>query len=220
MRALIAALALAAVTVPSAGCLRSTTFTCGGDPDCSGGTCETNGFCAFADATCASGRRYGDLSGPVANQCVGDEDPEVDGPPGTPDAPPPIDSEQSLCPGTYMTVPNAPNVYRLLAGPGSWTDQQVICTADTGGYLIIPGTQTELDAITAFAASEIWVGISDRGDEGIYLDVRGGTQTFLPWAGGQPDNDPPGEDCVLATGSLISDERCGLNHPAVCECEP
>jgi len=47
-------------------------FTCTGDASCGpGGTCEVNGFCSFPDGMCPSGRRFGDLGGPSAGQCVG-----------------------------------------------------------------------------------------------------------------------------------------------------
>lgn len=52
----------------------SNVFTCASDSDCTGagnGTCQANGFCAFPDAMCESGMRYGDLAGGgFANMCV------------------------------------------------------------------------------------------------------------------------------------------------------
>lgn len=49
-------------------------FTCASDSDCTGegnGTCQSNGFCAFPDAMCDSGSRYGELAGGgFANTCV------------------------------------------------------------------------------------------------------------------------------------------------------
>ncbi|MGH1345079.1 MAG: hypothetical protein ACRBN8_26195 [Nannocystales bacterium] len=49
-------------------------FTCAADTDCTGegvGTCQSNGFCAFPDAMCESGARYGELAGGgFANMCV------------------------------------------------------------------------------------------------------------------------------------------------------
>ncbi len=52
----------------------SSVFTCASDSDCTGegnGTCQANGFCAFPDAMCQSGMRYGDLAGGgFANMCV------------------------------------------------------------------------------------------------------------------------------------------------------
>jgi hypothetical protein len=223
MRSALAGIVLAAPVTLAGGCLRSTSFTCADNGDCSGGFCEANNFCSFSDATCPSGRRYGDLSGADSNRCVGEEIPTIDAPPDEPDAPPgqpdaPPDAPTG-CLGTYVTVSGQNNVYRVVTIADQWTTQQVTC-ANESAYLIVPDTQAELDAITALAAASIWVGLHDRTTEGSYVNVRGTAATFLPWAVGQPDDDPPGEDCVMATGSTISDERCNLDHLAVCECEP
>jgi hypothetical protein len=71
-------------------------FQCTESAQCGvGGACEANGLCSFADATCPSGRRYGEASGDLAGVCVGDEPPDAaipDAPVGD-DAPPPIDGE-------------------------------------------------------------------------------------------------------------------------------
>ncbi len=49
-------------------------FTCSTDADCTGngaGSCQPDGFCAFPDAMCESGQRYGELAGGgFANACV------------------------------------------------------------------------------------------------------------------------------------------------------
>jgi len=47
------------------------TFVCTNNAACGvAGICEGNGFCSFPDSTCLSGRRFGDLGGPSAGQCV------------------------------------------------------------------------------------------------------------------------------------------------------
>ena len=55
-------------------CLRTTAYHCNTDADCvrngGNGVCEPTGFCAFADTSCGSMLRYGDLSGGLANTCV------------------------------------------------------------------------------------------------------------------------------------------------------
>lgn len=82
------ALGLAVVIVTVIGCLKTASFSCTDSSDCvrggGGGVCEPTGFCSFDDATCEGGRRYGDLSGSLAGQCVGGE--------VAPDAPPMPDS--------------------------------------------------------------------------------------------------------------------------------
>src|SRR5437879_2143451 len=71
------------------GCLKAAEFHCQTTADCvrsdGPGRCETNGFCSFADGSCASGSRFGEASGPVTNQCVGDQliDAGIDVPAGS-----------------------------------------------------------------------------------------------------------------------------------------
>jgi hypothetical protein len=207
------------------GCLRETAFQCAMDVDCSGGTCEAVGFCSFVDDRCTSGRRYGDHAGSYSGRCVGDE-PEIDAPGGGPDGPPgadaSVDAPPAACPVDYVAIAGAPSVYRIIGNAMGWTEQQVDCTNDGGGYLMIPDDGAELAAVTGAAGAPIWVGISDTATEGEYRTVRGDVATFLPWAATEPDGDVnPQQDCVLGTGGTISDERCGnLNAIAVCECVP
>lgn len=64
------------ILVALTGCVRGgASFTCATDGDCVlggiAGRCESVGFCSFPDGTCADGSRFGGLSGPFANQCVG-----------------------------------------------------------------------------------------------------------------------------------------------------
>ncbi len=76
--ALVLATVLAACAlfgVVAVGCLGKPQFECGATGDClqAGvqGVCQPDRFCSFPDSSCDSGQRYGDLSGPLANQCVG-----------------------------------------------------------------------------------------------------------------------------------------------------
>jgi hypothetical protein len=63
------AICLAALAL---GCQPPAPFECQTDSACSGGTCEPTGYCSFADPTCASGKRYGELAAPgLSAECVG-----------------------------------------------------------------------------------------------------------------------------------------------------
>lgn len=87
----------AGVGAAGAGCLRSTQFRCAEDSDCARGgaigRCESVGYCSFDDASCDGGRRYGELSGPYAGQCIGDVTMPDDAGVDAPDATPPDDDD-------------------------------------------------------------------------------------------------------------------------------
>jgi hypothetical protein len=62
--------------VVAVGCLGKPQFECGNAADCNQdglqGTCQPDKYCSFPDSSCPiTGQRYGDLSGPQANKCVG-----------------------------------------------------------------------------------------------------------------------------------------------------
>lgn len=203
-----------------ASCLRTTEFRCSMDSQCTPGTCQTAvGYCSFADSGCSSGQRFNDSAGPYAGQCVGDQaggDGGIDGPP--------IDGPAAGCPGNYneLTGGNPGHRYRKVPNNMAWVDQDNFCrNTSARAYLAVPDDAGELTALHTAAGGTFWVGVHDRIVEGRYDKVTGGTATFLPWAGGQPDNDPSNKgDCVAATATTFSDEDCDDSRPAVCECEP
>lgn len=205
-------LLLLALFASAAGCLRTTEFQCTVDGDCgTNGTCESTNYCSFVDTGCTSGRRYGELSGQYANQCSSE----------LPDAG--VDTASSNCPADYAALPNAgPHVYKRTADAQSWPMQYARCIAE-GTYLAIPDDVDELVAIaTEGGAARTWVGIDDRTTEGTFVTSKGTAATFLPWAGGEPNN-PGNQDCVsaLMASPNIATDSCDQNmFPAVCECEP
>lgn len=71
--------ALACACLGHLACARAQVFRCDDDGQCvqgnRTGSCEPSGWCSFDDASCASGRRYGQWSGDgLAQQCVPDDD--------------------------------------------------------------------------------------------------------------------------------------------------
>ena len=214
---LVLGLVLGLVAV--SGCLRTISFHCASNADCNAGTCEVNDYCSFPDSVCPSGRRFGDLSAQFSNTCVGDlplGDGGVDGAPG--DAM--VDAPMG-CPGNYVTLAGAPgHRYKLIASSGNWQTRHDMCALD-GTYIVVPDDAAELAAVVTLAGTAIWVGVTDRATEGMFLTALGAPATYLPWAAGQPDDKAPGEDCVAAaTTNLYSDERCNQSKRTVCECAP
>jgi len=202
-------LALLAVLL-AGGCLRDTEFHCTSDSQCgSDGQCDgTVGFCTVPDSNCVYGRRYSEYSGSYTNTCM---------------MPNQVDAGMGCAPG-FTTLPGvSTHLYHLFTTPADFTSQRTACAAQGGiTYLAIPDDANELQAlVTQSGVPALWVGIDDIVVEGNYLTVRGQPETYLPWASGQPDNAPPGEDCVAALSSATyDDDQCSLSLPAVCECEP
>ncbi len=65
------------LVVAMAGCESALDdYQCTSDSDCNGislsGRCEATLYCSSPDMSCTSGRRYGAVSGPVADECVDD----------------------------------------------------------------------------------------------------------------------------------------------------
>lgn len=75
--------ALAVTSVALAACLRTPSYHCTGNDQCTingaPGRCEANGYCSTADSGCGSGFRWAS-GAPSAGACVGDTGP--DAPPG------------------------------------------------------------------------------------------------------------------------------------------
>ncbi len=221
-------IAVCALAMGGAACLRSTEYHCAADPECNGGTCQAEGFCSFADSTCPTGQRFGEAAGSLASTCTGGlpgdggvDSPASDGPRG--DAPPA--DAQAACPSSYVTLPGgqAGHRYFVVTTIAKWSLQSDACTGMTSrGYLAIPDDAAELQALaTAAATAPFWVGITDAVTEGTFVTTLGTPATFLPWEPGAPDDQGPGEDCVEATGAtLINDQRCVAQRAAVCECVP
>jgi hypothetical protein len=214
-------------------------FVCTDNADCvrdeEQGYCETIDRCSFRDTECPTGRRYADGAGEQANRCVGDELPidagidsaqlidagadatPIDGPPDAP----PIDAPPGPCPSTYVALPGAPgHLYRKLTTAAGWTNQRAICgTEPANVHLAIADDATELAALVAFAGTQQWIGVSDAGDEGVFITVLDVPATFLPWDTGEPDN-AGNQDCVRTKGATFETAGCGGLLVAVCECEP
>ncbi len=76
---LACAIALLGVLIGACSPYGGGDFACTEDMQCGAkGFCR-EGFCSFPDSSCDSGLRYGDLSGPSSNTCVGGDGMDIDG---------------------------------------------------------------------------------------------------------------------------------------------
>jgi hypothetical protein len=125
------------------------------------------------------------------------------------------------CPSDYAAVANSAHLYKALSGV-PWDEAKLQCDLTSkSAYLAVPDDATELAALATVATPPFWIGIDDKANQGDWVTQKGVPATFLPWAPGEPDDVPPGQDCIDAVSATqIADDRCGTLHAAICECEP
>lgn len=152
-------------------------------------------------------------------------------PPGGLSADAPLDGASAGCPAIYkpMTGGTPGHVYLRATTAKFWEGQENSCGVHSPrSHIAVPDDATELTSLHTLVDSiggpwpMFWIGINDRGAEGVYVRPDGVRAAFLPWATGQPDNigGGDGEDCIAATTTTVSDEGCLKQLPAICECEP
>jgi len=188
MRALYL-LALVGCVAPSA------TFVCESSAECTGGgTCEAAHVCAFSDASCESGRRYGAASGELSEQCVPSDAPPPDPPPdGPPDATPAATCGDGIvtspeecddgntadgdacnanclaCGPDAVVDPENQHCYAVVAKLATWGAAAIDCVAQ-GGHLASISSAHENAFVGALAGSgRYWIGLEDARSEGDFL---------------------------------------------------
>jgi C-type lectin domain family 3 protein B len=143
-------------------------------------------------------------------------------PDATPDATP-VDA--SVCVALY-TLQFGPHRYQLGSNNTSWDNAQASCAAN-GGYLAIPDDLAENEFIRNLNAGQLWLGITDRMQEGTWVTLAGETVPphFDNWGQGLP-NGGNDENCVQILTSAggqdgdWDDSDCPNDRRAICECDP
>jgi hypothetical protein len=188
---------LVAAVAGTAGvaCNASNTFTCASDQQCGGGGfCESTGFCSFPDAACNSGRRYGEHSGDLADQCVrpGDTDATSDGSTSSPDPPPPGESSSSDTTGPAISV-------------SAGTTEEDDDTASIGG-------STEASGGDSSSSTETPIERVIDGLLVLYTFGEGGGDTVIDNSGLEPSIDLTvmGEGYVWDDAGLIKTDTSGI----------
>jgi len=126
--------------------------------------------------------------------------------------------DADLCPAGYVTIPGAPSRYRVGTIIRNWLDAEKDCEHDGFAHLAILDSDSERDAVRGAVQGERWLGVTDIVKEDEFLKVTGGAATYLPWLGGEPNNQF-NEDCVELKAGGFNDEGCGALQGYVCECD-
>lgn len=79
--------------------------------------------------------------------------------------------------------------YARINVPMTWTDAAAVCAA-LGGSLALAGDEEENGWLySEFATDRLcWLGVTDRGEEGVWKSSAGTALTYLPFASGEPNN--------------------------------
>lgn len=199
----------AGIGAAGAGCLRSTQFRCAEDSDCARGgaigRCESVGYCSFDDASCDGGRRYGELSGPYAGQCIGDTTPMDDAGVDAPDATPDDDDDDDTVLDTNDNCPLEANTDQHdedgdalgdVCDPCPPSSNNTDGDGDGVGDACDPNPQTPGDAIAMF--------------EGLHAGVPAGWETAGTWT-------QMGDDLRVALGACVDQNNCPIGALTLAE---
>ncbi len=65
---------------------------------------------------------------------------------------------------------------------------------------------------------DVWAGVNDEAEEGVWRYADGDVAAYLPWSGGEPNNCCGGENCAEMWGALQwNDTTCDVLHRVICE---
>lgn len=86
-------------------------------------------------------------------------------------------------------------------------------------HLVVLGDDLEGAVLPNLGVVEVWVGLNDRATEGFHRWITNESTAEIPWAIGQPNENPAPQDCaVWGTGGL-EDRNCDERYVFVCECD-
>lgn len=226
-----------------AACVDAGVYRCGADEECTlddvQGACELDdptlepsdqnrGVCAFPDASCNSGRRYGEFAGDRKNSCVA----AVCGN-GIRESGEECDAAVPHCIGCVARCDgqgerkHAATLHCYMAGPGlsplSWTEARNACQQWGGDLAVVTSAEEIVFAIELAppGAPYFWVG---------GRRIRAGWEWINgePWFDGFAEPEPDGQgtlgpaDCVgvRPTAEAFGDESCGEQSYYLCERAP
>lgn len=159
------------------------------------------------------GRIAFDTTGPGIDDATG---PSIDDAQSASDAPNPSE----VCP-TYAPVAGYPR--HVLQGMGlSWNTAFATCEA-TGGRLLVPLAQAELEALFVAFGDLGWVGLTDIAIEGVFVAPAAPSEVvYFDWLANEPNNSGGAgveEDCVFVYTEGFNDQGCGTPSRYTCECD-
>jgi hypothetical protein len=106
-----------------------------------------------------------------------------------------------------------------------WADARDACAAD-GWSLMVPqdsAQNTWLAGLVEWHGSNLWLGLTDAADEGVWLTTDGNAASWYGWKSSEPNNytgtNPDGQDCAgfVFDSMAWHDLDCDGSQSFVCE---
>jgi serine/threonine-protein kinase len=125
-----------------------------------------------------------------------------------------------LCEREGWTVrPRDNHAYRFFYALSSWDDARAACAA-AGGHLGTIADAEELSFVAALPGPTVWIGATDREQEGRFAWITGDPFTLSAFAPGEPDDPDGTSDClVLGRDHVLHDRHCNDPNAFLCEIE-
>ncbi|ESO90685.1 hypothetical protein LOTGIDRAFT_78129, partial [Lottia gigantea] len=114
--------------------------------------------------------------------------------------------------------------YQYFKDVSSFTVAEKSCQ-DLGGIMAASKTQEEVDFLSSLRpkTAKIWIGLTDRAEEGTFKWLDGSSVVWDNWAEGSPNGQYGHEDCVVMYGEQVNskwnDHPCSSQHyqyPFIC----
>ncbi|KAH3702847.1 hypothetical protein DPMN_077873 [Dreissena polymorpha] len=103
-------------------------------------------------------------------------------------------------------------------GLKTWSVANDICT-HYGGNLVYIGSQDVQNFIYSFVNGDIFLGLHDKGNEGVFAWSNGKPMVYTNWVSGEPNNYGVNEDCasMVKYNGQWNDDSCHTTKAFVCE---
>ncbi|XP_041658579.1 macrophage mannose receptor 1-like [Cheilinus undulatus] len=134
-------------------------------------------------------------------------------------APSPPQIEQGFCPSPW--IPYNGHCFHLNRQTQTWSGAQRECRREGGDLVSIRNVEDQSFVISQLgyaSTDELWIGLNDKGTEGLFDWSDHSAVTFTSWEFGKPSVSTDTDDCVLIRGENgnWADRWCDETHGYIC----
>ncbi|XP_063744061.1 CD209 antigen-like protein E isoform X1 [Eleginops maclovinus] len=132
-----------------------------------------------------------------------------------------LSNQKKTCPAGWMILNSSCYLLSKVVGP--WENGKQDCR-ERGADLVVIDSAAEQIFMAGFTKTYVWIGLSDREEEGTWKWVDGSPLNVTNWDNNQPDNGAGyygEEDCAHISSYTNSwnDLSCNTSLPWICEKE-